>query len=49
MYEDFGAVVQEPNVTFRVFLPDNTRDPKFISGKRLDILPVVVRRKIARA
>ena len=27
MYEDFGAVVQEPNVTFRVFLPDNNRDP----------------------
>jgi 1,4-alpha-glucan branching enzyme len=27
MYEGFGAVVQEPRVTFRLFLPDNTRDP----------------------
>ena len=27
MYEGFGAVVQEPQVTFRLFLPDNTQDP----------------------
>jgi len=27
MYEDFGAVVKEPNVTFRLFLPDSWRDP----------------------
>jgi pullulanase len=27
MYEGFGTVVQEPKVTFRLFLPDNSRDP----------------------
>jgi len=27
MYETFGAVVKEPKVIFRLFLPDNSRDP----------------------
>ena len=26
MYESFGAVAEEPKVTFRLFLPDNSRD-----------------------
>jgi glycosidase len=33
MYEQFGAVVQGPRVEFKLFLPDNTRDPtQYVRG-----------------